>query len=56
MQIWELHEKYEDSLLEHTTFETDDKMEEYIHVDQPKKTKKKSNKKKKESQIIHLYN
>ena len=30
---WELHEKYEDSLLDHTTFETDDKMEDFIHIE-----------------------
>ena len=53
MQIWwELHEKHEEKLLNHTQFETDeDFMEGLIHVDNsPKKNKKKgtnSDKKKK---------
>ena len=43
MQIWwELHEKHEDALLNHTQFETDESMEHLIHIDNTpaKKTKK----------------
>src|SRR5438105_3666747 len=46
---WELHEKHEESLLSHTTFETDeDAMEGLIHYDnKPKPKKSKKDKKKK---------
>ena len=53
MQIWwELHEKHEEDLLKHTTFETDeDQMEGLIHIDNtPPKKKKKDSKKKKEKE------
>ncbi len=51
MQLWwELHEKYEEELLKHTQFETDeDFMEGLIHVEQPKAKKKKSKDSKKKS-------
>lgn len=52
MQIWwDLHSKYEEALLNHTQFETDESIEHLIHVDnsgsrKPKKPKKvKPNKK-----------
>ena len=44
---WDVHSKYVDDLEEHTTFETDDKIDDFIHIDNPKKKKKKTNKKKK---------
>ena len=46
---WELHEKYEEELLNHTTFETDDNIENLIHIDnsRPKKKKDKRDKKSK---------
>lgn len=39
MQLWwEIHEKHEESLLKHTTFDTDeDEMENFIHIEKPKK-------------------
>lgn len=43
MQIWwELHDKYNEALLNHTQFETDESMEQFIHVENspPKKKKK----------------
>mmetsp|Transcript_25011 Transcript_25011/g.18869 ORF Transcript_25011/g.18869 Transcript_25011/m.18869 type:complete len:130 (-) Transcript_25011:30-419(-) len=46
---WELHEKYEEELLDHTTFETDDKMSEFVHIESPKPKKKKNKGKKKKS-------
>ena len=41
MQLWwEIHERYEDKLLSHTQFETDeDFMEGMIHVERPKRKK-----------------
>jgi len=47
MQIWwEIHERYEDQLLKHTQFDTDeDFMEGLIHVEKPKKAKKSKGKK-----------
>ena len=45
---WELHDKYEEALLNHTQFETDESMEQFIHIDNsPPKNKKKSGKSKK---------
>jgi hypothetical protein len=43
MQLWwEMHEKYEEALLNHTTFETDDAMEQFVHIaNTPKAGKKK---------------
>jgi len=42
MQLWwELHDKYEEALLNHTQFETDESMEQFIHVANTPKTKKK---------------
>jgi hypothetical protein len=39
--LWEIHEKHEQALLNHTQFETDESMEHLIHIDNtPKKTKK----------------
>lgn len=53
MQLWwDLVEKYEESLLNHTTFETDDSIDQFVHIDSPalpKKKKRKDSKKKKES-------
>mmetsp|Transcript_21415 Transcript_21415/g.20586 ORF Transcript_21415/g.20586 Transcript_21415/m.20586 type:complete len:130 (-) Transcript_21415:39-428(-) len=48
---WELHEKYEEELLDHTTFETDDKLEQFVHIanDRPPKKKKKKSKKSKKT-------
>lgn len=44
---WELHDKYRDDLLNHTTFETDENMEQFIHIaDTPKPKKKKGSKSK----------
>jgi hypothetical protein len=49
MQLWwEIHDKHRDTLLNHTTFETDDAMESFVHIEnspKPKKKKKKSSKK-----------
>lgn len=42
---WEQFEKYEEDLLKHTTFETDDAMEQFVHIENS--PKKKSPKKKK---------
>ena len=56
MQLWwEMHEKHENSLLNHTTFETDeDAMENFIHYERPPKTKKpKKNKKKNEKESTY---
>ena len=41
MQLWwEIHERYEDKLLSHTQFETDeDFMEGMIHIEKPKRKK-----------------
>ena len=52
MQIWwEIHEKHEDDLLKHTTFETDDSMDQFVHISNSKPPKKKKSKKaKKEKQ------
>jgi hypothetical protein len=52
MQLWwDLHEKYEEDLLKHTTFETDEAMENLIsYGEPPKKKKKKDTKKKKEKE------
>lgn len=56
MQIWwDLHNKYEEALLNHTQFETDESIEHLIHVDnsgsrrpkKPKADKKKTKKNKK---------
>lgn len=45
---WDLHEKYEESLLNHTTFETDEEqMEGLIHMSNTPKPKSKGGKKKK---------
>lgn len=30
---WEMHEKHEDALLKHTQFETDESMEQFVHID-----------------------
>ena len=48
---WDVHEKYADSLLNHTTFETDEAFEQFVHIDNTPKRKKKprSNKRKKKS-------
>lgn len=44
---WELHDKYEEALLNHTQFETDESMEQFIHIENtPKQKKKKSSSKK----------
>lgn len=38
---WDMFEKYEEELLKHTTFETDDAMEQFVHIgDTPKKKKR----------------
>ncbi len=39
---WEVHEKHEEALLNHTQFETDESMEQFIHIENspPKKKKK----------------
>jgi hypothetical protein len=56
MQLWwELHEKYEEKLLNFTQFETDEEfMEQFIHVDnsKPRKGKKKNAKKAKSVPVI----
>ena len=44
---WDQHEKYEDDLLKHTQFETDESMENFIHIDNSPPPKKKEKKKKK---------
>jgi len=36
---WEQFEKYEDELLKHTTFETDDNMDQFIHIENSPKRK-----------------
>jgi hypothetical protein len=48
---WELHDKYEEALLNHTQFETDESMEQFIHIDNssPKKKKSSSSSTKKKS-------
>jgi hypothetical protein len=47
MQLWwELHDKYREELLEHTTFETDESMEQFVHIENTPKVKKNKNKKK----------
>ena len=38
---WDVHEKYADSLLNHTTFETDEAFEQFVHIDNTPKRKKK---------------
>ena len=56
MQIWwEIHEKHEEALLKHTQFETDESMEQFIHIENspPKKKKKpKTDKKKKKGKNL----
>lgn len=55
---WEIHEKHEEALLKHTQFETDESMEEFIHIDNspPKKKKKvKADKKKKKGKLKRVY-
>ena len=48
MQVWwEIHDKHEEALLNHTTFETDDKMSEFVHIAEPPMVKKKNKKNKK---------
>lgn len=33
MQLWwEIHDKHEETLLNHTTFETDERMDEFVHI------------------------
>jgi len=50
---WEIHEKYDEDLVKHTQFETDDEIEQFIHIDNSgAKKKKKSKKQKKESNRI----
>eukprot|EP00347_Sterkiella_histriomuscorum_P021293 403334511 len=52
MQIWwDLHQKHEETLLNHTQFETDESIEHLIHIDNssPKKSKKPKKDKKKKS-------
>ena len=52
---WDLHEKYEESLLNHTTFETDEEqMEGLIHMSNTPKPKKKKAKKNKEKESINI--
>jgi len=48
---WELHEKHEEALLNHTQFETDENMEHLIHIENSpkKKSTKKSSKKSKKA-------
>ena len=58
---WDLHSKYEESLLNHTTFETDEEqMEGLIHIQNtpPKKEKggKKEKKKQKKEKESTLFN
>lgn len=43
---WDQHEKYHEALLNHTTFETDEAFEQFVHVDNSKKKKGKGKKKK----------
>ena len=55
---WSLHDKYEEALLNHTTFETDDAMEKFVHIEntpKPKKPKKQKESKKKSKQY-HMFN
>ena len=60
MQIWwEIHEKHEEALLKHTQFETDESIENLIHIDNgssagKKKKKNKGEKKKKKSKILRI--
>lgn len=53
MQIWwEIHDMHEEALLKHTQFETDESIENLIHIDNggaKKKKKAKGDKKKKKS-------
>lgn len=44
---WDLHDKYNEKLLNHTQFETDDNMDGIIHIEDPPEPKRKSDKKKK---------
>ena len=37
---WELHEKYEEDLLNYATFETDDNMDQFIHISNDRPGKK----------------
>ena len=46
MQLWwELHDKYRDELLNHTTFKTDEQMEQFVHIAESPKPKKRKNQK-----------
>lgn len=49
-----MHDKHEEALLNHTTFETDeDMMEQFVHIEKPKMKKPKKDKKKKESRFSY---
>ena len=50
MQLWwELHEKHSDALLNHTTFETDDAIDQFVHINNSPSPNKKKNKNKKKT-------
>jgi len=46
--LWEIHEKHESALLNHTQFETDESMEHLIHIENTPKKNKKTKKEKKD--------
>ncbi len=46
---WEIHEKHEEALLNHTTFETDDNIDNLIHMSSTPKPKKKRRRRKKKA-------
>jgi hypothetical protein len=44
---WELHDKYEEALVNHTQFETDEQIEQMIHIEEPPTKQRKAKKAKK---------